>query len=131
MEGRDTFTRDSFWRDRQVPHTAARARARSRRIGVAGLLAATAVPAALFHRLVLDIASEFRLDAVYLMAEWAPWVLIASGILFAVPVVWSAGRDPDSRWYPRARNAYAGWASVLYLLGMALALQVAAVAGTV
>src|SRR5688572_570461 len=107
-----------------------RTRARARRVGVVGLLLAAAVPVLLFHRLVLDIASEFRLDAVYLMAEWAPWVLIASGLAFAVPVVWSAGRNPESRWYPRARNAYAGWASVLYLLGMLLGLQVAAVAGT-
>jgi hypothetical protein len=104
--------------------------ARARRVGVATLLIATALPALLFHRLIKDIASEFRLDAVYLMAEWAPWALIAAGLAFAVPVVWSAGRDPDSRWYPRARKAYAGWASVLYLLGMLLGLQVAAVAGT-
>ena len=27
------------------------------------------------------------------------------GLLFLVPVAWSAGRDPESRWYPRARNA--------------------------
>ena len=106
-------------------------RARARRVGVAGLLLAVAVPALLFHRLIRDIASEFRFDAVYLMAEWAPWVLIASGLAFAVPVVWSAGRNPESRWYPRARNAYAGWASVLYLLGMLLGLQVAAVSGTI
>lgn len=105
--------------------------ARARRMGVAGFLVAAALPALLFHRLVQDIASEFRLDVAYLAAEWAPWILIAAGLAFAAPVAWSAGRDPESRWYPRARNAYAGWASVLYLLGMLLGLQVAAVAGTV
>jgi hypothetical protein len=129
MARRETPTRDAFWPDRRVPRRDARASARSQRLGVAGFVAATALPVVLFHRVVLDIASQFRLDAVYLMAEWAPWALIAAGLAFAVPVVWSAGRDPESRWYPRARNAYAGWASVLYLLGMLLGVQVAAVAG--
>jgi hypothetical protein len=54
-----------------------------------------------------------------------PWVLIAAGLAFFVPVAWSAGRDPGSRWYPRARNAYAGWGITLYLLGCGLATQVA------
>ena len=33
--------------------------------------------------------------------------------------------DPEGRWYPRSRNAYAGWGITLYLLGLALATQVA------
>jgi hypothetical protein len=41
--------------------------------------------------------------------------------------VLSIGRHPESRLYPRSRNAYAGWGVVLYLLGIALASQVAAV----
>ena len=122
--------RDPFWADRRRPRKAAHARKRSRRVGFAGLLLAAFLPALLFHDLVADIASEFRLDAQYLIAEWSPWLLIAAGLVFAVPVVGSAGRDPHGRWYPRARNAYAGWATVLYLLGMALGVQVAAVAGT-
>ena len=122
--------RESFWADRRRPRKPAHARSHSRRIGVVGLVVAAVLPVLLFHRLIAAIASEFRLDAVYLMAEWSPWLLIAAGLAFAVPVVWSAGRDPHGRWYPRARNAYAGWASVLYLLGMALGVQVAAVAGT-
>ncbi|MDX6649187.1 MAG: hypothetical protein QOJ97_1138 [Solirubrobacteraceae bacterium] len=107
-----------------------RDRVRARRVGLGGFAVALALPALLFHRLIEDIASEFRLDLGYLVAEWAPWVLIAAGLAFAVPVVWSAGRNPDSRWYPRARKAYAGWATVLYLLGMALAMQVAQISGT-
>jgi hypothetical protein len=114
----------------QGPRKDVHARARSRRVGVVGFLLAAVLPAFLFHRLVSDIASEFRLDVLYLVAEWSPWVLIAAGLLFAVPVVWSAGRDPHGRWYPRSRNAYAAWAMVLYLLGMVLAVQVSAVAGT-
>ncbi|MDX6697336.1 MAG: hypothetical protein QOE65_733 [Solirubrobacteraceae bacterium] len=113
----------------QGPRKDVHARNRSRRVGVVGLLLATVVPTFLFHRLVTDIASEFRLDFQYLVAEWSPWVLIGLGLAFAAPVVWSVGRDPHGRWYPRSRNAYAAWASVLYLLGMILAVQVAAVAG--
>ena len=129
MEGRETPTRDAFWRDRQVPRRTARARARSRRVGLVGFALAVVLPVVLFHRVVARIAAEFRLDPTYLMAEWFPWFLIAAGLAFAAPVVWSAGRDPESRWYPRSRNAYAGWASVLYLLGMLLGVQVSAVAG--
>ena len=122
--------RDPLWADRRRPRKAAHARDHARRVGFAGFAVAAVLPALLFHRLVADIASQFRLDALYLIAEWFPWVLIVAGLLFAVPVVWSVGRDPYGRWYPRARNAYAGWATVLYLLGMALGVQVAAVAGT-
>ena len=104
-------------------------RAKARRVGLFGLLGAAVLPVVLFHHLVADIASQFRLDFQYLVAEWSPWVLMAAGLAFAAPVVWSAGRDPYGRWYPRARNAYAAWASVLYLLGMILGVQVAAVAG--
>jgi hypothetical protein len=43
-------------------------------------------------------------------------------------VVVSAGRDPESRFYPRARGAYLGWGVTLYLLGLALASQVAQLA---
>jgi len=130
MDGRAGRSRDPFWADRRLPRSDERARARARRVGFAGFLVAVALPVLLFHGLVKDIAAEFRLDLVYLVAEWAPWALIAAGLAFAAPVVWSSGRDPDGRWYPRSRNAYAGWASVLYLLGMLLGVQVAAVAGT-
>jgi hypothetical protein len=45
-----------------------------------------------------------------------------------VPVLFSIGRRPGSRLYPHARNAYAGWGISLYLLGIALATQVAQIA---
>jgi hypothetical protein len=98
-------------------------------MGAAGFVAAVALPVLLFHNVVGDIASEFRFDLRYLLAEWTPWVLLAGGLAFLAPVAWSAGRDTESRWYPRARNAYAGWGITLYLLGLALAVQVAQVAG--
>ena len=56
-----------------------------------------------------------------------PFPLIILGLLFLVPVAISAGRAPTSRLYPRSRNAYAGWGITLYLLGLILASQVAAV----
>jgi hypothetical protein len=106
-----------------------RARRKARWVGAGGFLAAAVLPVVLFHNLVSDIASEFRLDARYLVAEWSPWLLLACGLAFLAPVAWSAGRDSESRWYPRARNAYAGWGVTLYLLGLALAVQVASIAG--
>jgi hypothetical protein len=120
--------RDEFW-GRRTSAPSERKRRQARRVGLTGFLFATALPVVLFHRVVADIASEFRLDFAYLVAEWSPWLLIATGLAFAAPVVWSAGRDPESRWYPRARKAYAGWAITLYLLGTALAVQVAQISG--
>jgi hypothetical protein len=105
-----------------------RARQRARWVGAVGFLCALLLPTLLFHRLVGDIASEFRLDARYLLTEWSPWFLLGAGLAFLLPVAWSAGRDIESRWYPRARNAYAGWGITLYLLGLALGAQVAQIA---
>ena len=97
----------------------------ARRIGAAGFVLAAALPVLLFRRVVADVWAGFELDLHHVLG-WAPWVCIAAGLAFLVPVAWSAGGDPESRWYPRARNAYAGWGVTLYLLGFALAFQVAA-----
>jgi hypothetical protein len=121
-------TREDFWRDREVRSALGRdelARRQARRVGAVGFLVAVLLPIVLWHRVIIAIASEFRLDLNYLVSEWSPWILILLGLAFAAPVVWSAGRDPESRWYPRSRNAYAGWGITLYLLGIALATQVA------
>jgi hypothetical protein len=101
-----------------------RRRRQARALGAAGFVAAAATPAVLFHRVILDIAHEFRLDARYFL-EWAPWVLLVLGLAFLLPVSYSAGLDPDSRYFPRFRRVYAGWGITLYLLGIALATQVA------
>ena len=101
-----------------------RRRRQARMLGAAGFVLAAALPAVLFHRVILDIAHEFRLDARYFL-EWAPWVLLVLGLAFLLPVAYSSGLDPDSRYFPRFRRAYAGWGITLYLLGIALATQVA------
>jgi hypothetical protein len=105
-----------------------RGRRRARRVGAAGFLLAASWPAVVWHDLIASIAREWRPDAVYLVSQWTPWALIALGLLFALPVAWSIGRDPESRWYPRARNAYAAWAVSLYVLGVLLGVQVATIA---
>jgi hypothetical protein len=114
---------------RRVPIARIVARDRKRRrqaraVGAAGFLVAAVAPALLFHRVIADIAHEFRLDLRYLV-EWAPWVLLVLGLAFLLPVAYSAGLDPDSRYFPRFRRAYAGWGITLYLLGIGLATQVA------
>ncbi len=98
-------------------------------VGYSGFLLATALPLVLWHRVIAAVASDFRLELAYLVTGWTAWGLIALGLLFFVPVVVSIGRRPQSRLYPRSRNAYAGWGVSLYTLGLALASQVAAVAG--
>ena len=103
-----------------------RRRRQARRVGAAGFLLAAALPVLLFHRAIGDIAAAYEFNVSY-FSGWTPWVLILLGLVFLVPVAWSAGRDPGSRRYPRARNAYAGWGISLYLLGFGLATQVASI----
>ena len=102
-------------------------RRQARAVGLAGFAAALALPLVLWHRASGIIASDFRLEAEYLVSGWTGYALIGLGLLFLVPVVGSIGRNPESRFYPRSRNAYAAWGVVLYILGIALASQVAAV----
>jgi hypothetical protein len=99
----------------------------ARLVGLAGFLVAAALPPLLWHRAIAAIADDFRMDIPYLTG-WVAYALIGLGLLFFVPVLLSIGRRPDSRLYPRARNAYAGWGVSCYLLGIALASQVALIA---
>ena len=103
-------------------------RRQAQRIGAAGFLLALLLPIVLWHRVIGDIAADFRFDLSYLVTGWSPWVLMGLGLAFFVPVALSNGRDPEGRFYPVARNAYAGWGITLYLLGFALATQVAQIA---
>jgi hypothetical protein len=105
----------------------ARDRRKARLVGLAGFIGAAVLPVALWHRAISIIATDFRVEAEYLLTGWTGYILIGLGLLFMAPVVWSIGRRPESRLYPRSRNAYAAWGVCLYLLGIILASQVAAV----
>jgi hypothetical protein len=91
------------------------------------LLALALAPVAIWHRVLGDIFASFQWDVSYVVSELSPWFLLLAGVLFLVPVAFSVGRSPESLLYPRARRAYIGWGTVLYLLGLALAVQVGAV----
>jgi hypothetical protein len=108
-----------------------RARRTARLTGLAGFLGAAALPVLLWHRAIAALAADFRLELNYLVTGWLGYGLIAAGLLFCIPVLLSIGRDPESRLYPRSRNAYLGWGVSCYLLGLTLAVQVAAIANGV
>jgi hypothetical protein len=105
-----------------------RSRRKAQLVGLGGFLMAVALPFVLWHRAISVIATDFRVEAEYLVTGWTGYSLIGLGLLFMLPVVWSIGRRPDARFYPRSRNAYAAWGICLYLLGIMLASQVATVA---
>jgi hypothetical protein len=105
-----------------------RARRTARAVGLAGFLAAAATPLILWHRAISLVAADFRIDLRYLVTGWLGYGLMAFGLLILIPVLLSIGRKPESRLYPQSRNALAGWGVSLYLLGVVLAVQVAAIA---
>ena len=59
---------------------------------------------------------------------WSPWVLRALGLLCFVPVAIVDLRARDRRFHHAGTGAWMGWAITLYLLGFALATQVAQIA---
>ena len=83
-------------------------------------LCAAAVPVVLWHHEIGAIAADFRLDPGYLTG-WSGFGLIAAGLVIMLPLVLSSR--------PRFRNVYMGWGVSLYLMGFALASQVAAAVG--
>lgn len=112
---------------RPQPHDGISPRA-ARLLGWGGLVAAAGLPAFAWRRAIGAVASDFSWDLSYLVTGWTGYALIAAGLLFMLPVVISIGHRPDSRLYPRSRNAYAGWGITLYLLGCAISTQVAQIA---
>jgi len=103
----------------------ARARRRARIAGVVGVLVAAVMPVALWHEVLAMAVAEFRPSLRYLMTGLLPWVLMAAGLACAVPVVWHDLRDRHRRFHSNGTAAWAGWGITLYLLGFALATQVA------
>jgi hypothetical protein len=104
-----------------------RARRKARCLGALGFLTAAVLPVALFGRVVS--ALEFAWQWDYLLG-WMPWFLLGCGLLFLLPVALSAGMNPENRFFPRSRGAYAGWGVSLYLLGLILGSQVAQLQGS-
>src|SRR3954464_4000588 len=102
------------------------ARRTARLVGLAGFLGAAALPVILWHDAIALMASDFQIDAKYLVTGWLGHGGLVAGLLCLVPVLISIGRSPQSRLYPRSRNALAGWGVTMYLLGIVLAVQVAA-----
>ena len=97
-------------------------------VGAAGFAGAALLPIVLWHRASSIVASDFRFELDYLVTGWTAYGLMAIGLVFMIPVVLSIGRTPESRLYPRSRNAYVAWGLTLYLLGVMLATQVAQIA---
>jgi hypothetical protein len=96
-------------------------------LAFAGLLAMMVAPLAIWHGMLADIIGSFHWSFTYVVSELSPWFLLLTGIVFLVPVAVSAGRNPESRLYPRARRAYIAWGTVVYLMGLILAVEVAEV----
>jgi hypothetical protein len=90
---------------------------------VGALLVLTAIPLALWHRVLHDVLVSFHWSVSYAAAELGPWLLLLAGIVFLIPVAVSSGLHPESRLYPRGRRSYFVWGIVLYLLGALLAAQ--------
>jgi hypothetical protein len=97
-------------------------------LGWGGFLAALILPLVIWWEAITLVATDFSLDLDYLVTGWTGYSLIVAGLLFMLPAVISIGQHPESRWYPRSRNAYIGWGITLYLLGCAIATQVAQIA---
>jgi len=111
-------------RPRPRPHDGI-SRRNARLLGWGGFLTALIGPLVVWREPIAAVATDFEFDFQYLVTGWTGYGLIAAGLLFMLPVVVSIGHHPESRWYPRSRNAYIGWGITLYLLGCAIATQVA------
>jgi hypothetical protein len=106
------------------------ARRRARLTGAVGFAGALGLPILLWHRVVIAIASQFHLEVRYLITGWAPWVLMALGLLCLAIAGLIDWRNRDRRFYGPASAPWVGWGLSLYLLGFALATQVAQIAGS-
>jgi hypothetical protein len=113
-----------------MSHRSRKEARKARHWGLAGFAFALALPFALWHNAMADMADDFQLDLGYLMTGWLGYGLIALGLLLLAPVVLSMGMNPESRLYPRARHALFGWGTSLYIMGAALASIVGSAVGS-
>lgn len=100
-------------------------RRRAQLVGLVGVLAAAALPIVLWHDVIADIAAASEDVDTEFVVGWAPWVLMALGLLCWLPIAIEYLRDRTGRFHRRGSGAWAGWGISLYLLGFALATQVA------
>jgi len=105
-----------------IPHRTARL------LGWAGFTCALVGPLIVWRQAIRAVATDFTWELDYLVMGWTGYALMAAGLFFLLPVLISIGRLPGDRFYPRSRNAYAGWGITLYLLGCGIAVQVAEIA---
>jgi hypothetical protein len=103
-------------------------RRRARRTGALGFVVASALPVVLWHGVIAGIASEFHLEVRYLITGWAPWVLMVLGLVCLAVAGAIDWRARDRRFYGPGSAPWVGWGISLYLLGFALATQVAQIA---
>jgi hypothetical protein len=101
---------------------------RARRVGAVGFALACALPLALWHDVMADIASEARVDVRYVVMECSPWLLMGIGLCCLAYVLVLDRRDRDRRFYGQPTGAWFAWGVTLYLLGFGLATQVAQIA---
>ena len=104
-------------------------RQRARRVGAVGFAIACALPFALWHTVMADILASARVDFRYLVMELTPWLLMGLGLACFAYVLVLDRRDRDRRFYGQAPGALFAWGITRYLLGFALATQVAQMAG--
>jgi len=107
---------------------AAAQRRRSQLVGAVGVAFAAALPVILWHEVVADIARMSEWNTAFLVG-WAPFGLMGLGLLCAVPILVEQLRAGDRRFYRPGTGAWAGWGVSLYIMGFALATQVAQIHG--
>jgi hypothetical protein len=93
------------------------------------VLLAAALPVLLWHGVVADIAQASDPRIGVRVLGWAPWTLMTLGLLCAVPIAVERWRSRDGRFHTAGTGAWQGWGVTLYLLGFALATQVAQLHG--
>jgi hypothetical protein len=115
---------------RKPRRSTAAERRRSQLVGAFGVLLAALLPVYLWHDVVADIASVTAgLDTTTFVVGWAPWVLMVLGLLCTIPIVVEHIRTRDRRFYRPGTGAWVGWGVSLYIMGFALATQVAQIHG--